>query len=592
MLKRPDFVADLNYKTNRKSEKEKSTTLKIFSIEAESNTPFTLTAMWNTDGLQIFNTSSFSLWPFFLVINELPPHKRFMSENILIAGIWGSVTKPHPDVYLLPIYKDVKTLEKGFECNVYGEEEKCIVKLIVLCGTCDAPARALFINMKSHSGYFSCPVCLCRGERSERTGDVCVFPYEENVRLRFMGQYKQQKNRVLHNKTLQNEEAACGIKGPSVLSHFVKNIFKSTSIDGMHCIYLGVTRQMLLLMTEIAYKDKDFSIHGKIPLVSKRMLQMSPPHFVQRLPQSLEKLILWKASELRTFLLYYALCVLLNILPPKFYDHLMLLVEGISLLNKSSVSSDDIKLSSTLLNQFVAEFQELYGIRHMSHNLHMVIHLPHNVQNLGPLWATSCFKFEDMNGRLTNLVHGTRHVGLQVYSHLSVATQLPLMINNLENESVKIILLKTGKPLNFSDGISKGVHCIGNMTDLSANFIWIVNKLLEQYNIVVQPSSIKLFFRLLKNNLLFLSTSYTAGKRVSSFVKYSLNNVARYGVDQTFAKVRGCNCTDECDCSADYVAVVKPLELTPCFGNNIVTVHHIYSIMPADLPEEIVYIQC
>ncbi|KAK3926367.1 Formiminotransferase N-terminal subdomain-containing protein [Frankliniella fusca] len=569
MLKRPDFVADLEYKTSR----EKENVNNIEDIldgdvykNAEKSTPFTLTAMWNTDGVQIFNSSSFSLWPFFLVINELPPDKRFLSENILIAGLWGSVTKPHPNVYLLPIYKDIQNLKKGIECDVHGVQERCIVKVIVVCGTCDAPARAVFINMKSHSGFFSCPVCRCKGER---TNDVTVFPFEENVRLRSMEEYEQQvkwavQNRVLHNKTRLNEEAACGIKGPSVLSYMVDDMFQSTSIDVMHCVYLGVTRQMLHLFIE-SDKEKPYSICTKLNLVSDKLLQISPPHFVQRLPQSLEKILLWKASELRSFLLYYALCVLFNVLNQKYYDHFILLVEGVALLNKSSVSDDDITLSSLLLSQFVKKFQELYGIRHMSHNLHMLSHLPLNVKNLGPLWATSCFKFEDMNGRLTNLVHGTRYAGLQIYSHLSVVTQLPLLIC---------------------------VHCIGNIRSLDANFNWVVEKLLENYNIVVQHTSIKLFHRLFKNNLLYVSNFYPAGKHVSSFIRYKVDNLFKYGVVQTFLKVRTCNCSDSCDCSAEYAAVIKPLELTPAFGNDIVKVHHIYTIIPSDLPEEIVYVDC
>jgi len=72
-----------------------------------------ITLMWNTDGMQIFSSNTFSLWPFYLVVNELPPKKRFLSENLLIAGVWGSVVKPHPNVFLLPIYKDLKTIEKG-----------------------------------------------------------------------------------------------------------------------------------------------------------------------------------------------------------------------------------------------------------------------------------------------------------------------------------------------------------------------------------------------------------------------------------------------------------------------------------------------
>jgi hypothetical protein len=33
----------------------------------------------NTDGVAIFRSSKFSIWPVYAVINELPPHLRFVS---------------------------------------------------------------------------------------------------------------------------------------------------------------------------------------------------------------------------------------------------------------------------------------------------------------------------------------------------------------------------------------------------------------------------------------------------------------------------------------------------------------------------------
>jgi hypothetical protein len=33
--------------------------------------------VWNTDGVPIFKSSGFSIWPIFLIINELPYHLRY-----------------------------------------------------------------------------------------------------------------------------------------------------------------------------------------------------------------------------------------------------------------------------------------------------------------------------------------------------------------------------------------------------------------------------------------------------------------------------------------------------------------------------------
>ena len=50
----------------------------------------------------------------------------------------------------------------------------------------------------------------------------------------------------------------------------------------------------------------------------------------------------------------------------------------------------------------------------MSSNLHGLLHLPAVVDELGPLWAHSCFPFESANGELLKLVRGSRDVEKQV----------------------------------------------------------------------------------------------------------------------------------------------------------------------------------
>ena len=402
-----------------------------------------ITFTWNADGIQVFKSNSYSLWPFYLVVNELPPEMRFLSENLIIAGLWGSIEKPYPNVYLLPIYQELEVLKEGVDIECFGEEGTRKVSATVICGSCDAPARACFMNMKLHSGFYSCPVCLIRGTKP---GETTVFPFEENMTLRTLPQYEEHKtfavqDRVICSKTPKNEEKWCGIKGPTLLTEIVRNIFTSTAVDSLHCIYLGLMRQLLHLWFNKENKEEPFSIHSKLKTVNQRLRKLAPPHFLQRLPQMIDKLIYWKGTELRSFLFNLSLIVLLDVLEPQYYNHFALFVKGVSLLNSSSISEADLVLSSLLLSQFVMEFASLYGVRNMSHNLHMCLHLERAVRFLGPLWIVSCFKFEDINGRVSNFIHGTQHVGLQIHTNLSIITQLPLMVRNLKDSEAKELFL-------------------------------------------------------------------------------------------------------------------------------------------------------
>lgn len=75
--------------------------------------------------------------------------------------------------------------------------------------------------------------------------------------------------------------------------------------------------------------------------------------------------------------------------------------------------------------QFVCMFSALYGEKHMSANLHQLLHLTDMVRGLGPLWVYSCFPLEDFNGRLLKLFHGTQHPELQIVNAVGTLVKLP-----------------------------------------------------------------------------------------------------------------------------------------------------------------------
>ena len=74
-----------------------------------------------------------------------------------------------------------------------------------------------------------------------------------------------------------------------------------------------------------------------------------------------------------------------------------------------------------MLNKFCIEFQNLYGERYMSANVHLLLHLPGTVRELGPLWVYSCFHFEGLSGILKSLIHGTQKIDKQLFRQLPAA---------------------------------------------------------------------------------------------------------------------------------------------------------------------------
>lgn len=524
--------------------------------------------MWTGDGVSPYVSSTYSLWPFSFSIINLPPDERFKLENIVIAALWGSKEKPDPNVLLLPVYQELKRLEKDgfyFIHPVTGCPTLC--KVSVLCGTCDAMARAAFLNIKTHAGYYSCPRCLIEGSKSEITDNVTVFPHQDSLEERTPRIYIDLlKETVKKHKTpadaIQKQK---GVKGATILSQMAPNIFRSTAIDSMHCLYLGVVKQILTLMCCIDFKK--INIYDNLAKLNKRISGVTLPHFVERELLPLDKLVHWKASVLRNFIFYVALPVFYEVMSPEYFDHLKCFVKSCSMLNANSIPKGDIKVADLLNKVYCANFEKLFGLRNMSSNVHSLRHKAKSVEDTGPMWATSCFGFESLYGKLLHLMHGTKHAGLQIFSNLNLIMNLPNYIVNLEDGPVKRFCDKLRhkyRRLKILEQVQDHIYTIGTYS--------ILSDIPEQFSLPAGSHALS-FLRLWKDGLLYVSERYLRGSRVSSFVKYEIESVFYYGSIIEFLKVTDCECFDTCFCPGNFFAIVKVCNCKTAFNTPSVSIH-------------------
>ena len=54
--------------------------------QSVNNSKKTFTFTISTDGISLCEKSSLTIWPVFLVVNEIPIEERYYWENVLIAG--------------------------------------------------------------------------------------------------------------------------------------------------------------------------------------------------------------------------------------------------------------------------------------------------------------------------------------------------------------------------------------------------------------------------------------------------------------------------------------------------------------------------
>ncbi len=88
------------------------------------------------------------------------------------------------------------------------------------------------------------------------------------------------------------------------------------------------------------------------------------------------------------------------------------------------------------------------------------------------------------------------------------------------------------------------MFCIGSDHDLLSNQLWGIGKLLSARILLENKATdIKVYHRLLKSRLLYVSRLYGRGRCVSPYVKYSVTDQTYYGNIEFFLKVKVCACS-------------------------------------------------
>jgi len=172
-----------------------------------SSADCTLTLTFNCDGVPVFKSSSFSIWPILCTVNELPPNIR--ADHILMAGLWFGAGKPDMNVFLQPFILACTSLaEKGFSCSIPESNVRISCKATVVVGVCDAVARPLMQNFKQYNGHYGCGFCLNAGETVEKgNGRTRVYLMKKNVLLRTI-----EKPMHLFQRLLKQRHHAWGLK--------------------------------------------------------------------------------------------------------------------------------------------------------------------------------------------------------------------------------------------------------------------------------------------------------------------------------------------------------------------------------------------
>lgn len=387
-----------------------------------------LSLTWNIDGVPIHQSSKKSMHPILATINELRPDVR--GQEVLMCGLWFGKGSPPWATYSVPFLKELADLSvTGIKWKRDNQDMTTLVSGHSI--VCDAVARCSVQGVQQFNGAYGCGWCLQPtepAERGEQTAEndgnvsgralVRIYPFETGVEPRT----HENVIECAREAAAKNMPHCKGVKHASPMLLLPKetgvDIVRSFSVDYMHAVLLGVVRQFMRLWFSPEHGGADYSSRGSTERASQRLTSIRPPHDVARLPRSVEDLDCWKASECRSWLIYYSVPVMCGILPDALFNHWCLLVSAMYILLGEEIDERGIRRAEGLLRSFVRKTASLYGLRHMSSNVHVLLHLPDTVRRLGPLWACSAFPFERyMMTIKRKLFHGTTYIPQQVASN-------------------------------------------------------------------------------------------------------------------------------------------------------------------------------
>lgn len=112
----------------------------------------------NTDGVQRFRSSKNSLWPVFIILNNLPTHVRYKPENMITVGLFYG-RDLEIDFLLEPLLNEVNQINQNGGLDALSGQ----FKLICLCTALDSAAKPKLENHKNYNGFYGCPYCFNKG---------------------------------------------------------------------------------------------------------------------------------------------------------------------------------------------------------------------------------------------------------------------------------------------------------------------------------------------------------------------------------------------------------------------------------------------
>jgi len=341
----------------------------------------------NIDGLPLFKSTNYQLWPILGMVIGLRVKRPF------VIGLYGGNRKPS-DVaqYLEDFVKESQCLEVN---GINLGSSVWVFKIHSIM--CDAPACSFVRNTKGHNAYGGCDRCRQTGLWLKRVVFLSTSA-DNRTDLGF-------RNKIDEDYHI----------GDSPILPLSIDIVQQLPLDYMHLVCLGVVRRLLMAWLKGSLTCR---LPSKSVLqISDRLLSMR--QFVSsefcRRPRPLSEIDRYKATEFRQILLYTGLVAFRGIVADEVYLHFLLLSVAVRCLVSPRLSQSHADYASQLLVMFVHYASQLCGQEFLVYNVHCLVHLSDDVKRFGPL---DNFPYENFLKQIKKMVRSSHLPFQQVISRL------------------------------------------------------------------------------------------------------------------------------------------------------------------------------
>ncbi|KAB0793761.1 hypothetical protein PPYR_13381 [Photinus pyralis] len=172
----------------------------------------------NIDGLPLSKSSTVQFWLILVSIINVE-----FNEPIIV-GVYCGKKKPEScNLFLQYFVKEMKLLK---ETGISEGDIKATIAVSIII--CDAPAKALILNVKGHNAYFGCNKCHVEGSFiKNRMTYQCV-----DAKLRTDQEFENKVDEDYH-------------KGDTILKELHIGLVTQVGLDYMHLVCIGVLKRVL-----------------------------------------------------------------------------------------------------------------------------------------------------------------------------------------------------------------------------------------------------------------------------------------------------------------------------------------------------------